>query len=165
MSEKHSISSPSLERADMLNGQGNASDEHDVFGHEEEHDVRILTLIHRSSCPRISVLHSTFISCKSRVLTNCSSTSKDQIQDAVMGARCRSYDSRDREQWHAQLTFVTGSRGSGARGCSHCLPWSIRTLHCVDLDPVQTKTSRRYRQYNSSTIFILSWLIYVQCMR
>ena len=48
MSEKHSISSPSLERADTLNGQGDAYDDHDVFGHEEEHDVRISILIHRS---------------------------------------------------------------------------------------------------------------------
>ena len=53
-----------------------------------------------------------------------------------MGARCRSYDSRDREQWHALLTFVTGSCGSGARRCSHRLPWRVWTLHRVDLDPV-----------------------------
>ena len=70
------------------------------------------------------------------MLTNCSSTSKDQIQDAVMGARCRSYDCRDREQWDALLTFVTGSRGSGARHCSHRLPRRVWTLHRVDLDPV-----------------------------
>ena len=39
MSEKGSISSPSLERADTLNGQGDGYDDRDVFGHEEEHDV------------------------------------------------------------------------------------------------------------------------------
>ena len=53
MSEKHSISSPSLERADTLNGQGNAYDDHDVFGHEEEHDVRISILFSSELMPKI----------------------------------------------------------------------------------------------------------------
>ena len=48
MLEKHSILSPSLERADTLNGQGDAYDDHDVFGHEEEHDVRISIRFYRS---------------------------------------------------------------------------------------------------------------------
>ena len=88
MSEKYSISSPSLERADT-----HAYDDHDVFGHEEEHDVRDSILIYRSCYPRFSILHRTAISGESSMLTNCSSTSKDQIQNAVMGARRRSYDS------------------------------------------------------------------------
>lgn len=37
MSEKDSLSSKTLERADTLNG---SYEEKDVFGHEEEHDVR-----------------------------------------------------------------------------------------------------------------------------
>ena len=37
MSEKGSVSSPSLERAETLQEEYH---DHDVFGHEEEHDVR-----------------------------------------------------------------------------------------------------------------------------
>ena len=40
MSEKISLSSPSLERADTLNERAAGYDDVDVFGHEEEHDVR-----------------------------------------------------------------------------------------------------------------------------
>ena len=72
-----------------------------------------------------------------------------------MGARCRSYDSRDRQQWDALFTFVTGSCGYCARRCSHRLPWRIWTLHRLDLDPIQTETSRRYRKHNPSEIFVL----------
>ena len=50
MSEKHSILSPSLECADR-----DTYDDHDVFGHEEEHDVRISILI--SSELMSEVLH------------------------------------------------------------------------------------------------------------
>ena len=40
MSEKNSLESHSLERADTLNGREGDYDDKDVFGHEEEHDVR-----------------------------------------------------------------------------------------------------------------------------
>ena len=39
MSEKNSLSTPSLERADTLNERGEGYHHVDVFGHEEEHDV------------------------------------------------------------------------------------------------------------------------------
>ena len=78
-----------------------------------------------------------------------------------MGACHRSYDSRDREQWHALLTFVTGSCGSGARRCPHRLPRRVWTLYRLDLDPVQIETSRGYRNFDPCVIFVLGWLIYV----
>ena len=40
MSEKKSFESHSLERADTLDGREGGYDDKDVFGHEEEHDVR-----------------------------------------------------------------------------------------------------------------------------
>ena len=76
-----------------------------------------------------------------------------------MGTRCRSYDSRDREQWDALLTFVTGSCGSGARRCSYRLPRRIWTLHRVDFDSIQIETSRGYTTFNPSIIFVLGRLI------
>lgn len=50
MSEKNSISSPSLERAETLNGHGDAYNDKDVFGHEEEHDVRYPALTCQRWC-------------------------------------------------------------------------------------------------------------------
>lgn len=79
-----------------------------------------------------------------------------------MGARCRPYDSRDREQWNALLTFVSaktflalrlgcgahcilpkvaGCRGPGARRSPYRLPRRVWTLHSFDLNPIQNKTS------------------------
>lgn len=79
-----------------------------------------------------------------------------------MGARCRPYDSRDREQWNALLTFVSaktflglrfrcgahkvlakvvGCCGPGARRSPYRLPRRVRTFHSLDLNPVQNKTS------------------------
>lgn len=61
MSEKNSISSPSLERADTLNGRGDAYDDKDVFGHEEEHDVRYPVLTFQHWCFMFLILgNSTF---------------------------------------------------------------------------------------------------------
>ena len=48
MSEKNSISPPSLEGAETLHDRERYDDK-DVFGHEEEHDVRNFTFLHCSA--------------------------------------------------------------------------------------------------------------------
>lgn len=70
MSEKNSISSPSLERADTLNGHGDVYDDKDVFGHEEEHDVRSPVLTYSLVLHVLDIAQSCYFIIDSKLLTN-----------------------------------------------------------------------------------------------
>lgn len=156
MSEKNSISSRSLEGAETLHDRERYDDK-DVFGHEEEHDVRNSTFLN-CSASMLDILNTGYVFHYSNPpsfgLTPL--LTKDSIQDSIMGARCRSHDSRDREQRNALLALVAGCRWSGARHSRHRLSGSVRIVHRMDLDSIQAEASGWCEALSSSGTFVLT---------
>ena len=92
--------------------------DHDVFGHEENNQVRLLRLF-----PMLiwQLLADTMI---------------DPIQDPIMAARRRLDDSGNRFQWHAVLTLFPRRRRDHSRRHHHRFLGHVCSLHQLAPHPV-----------------------------
>ena len=100
MAEKYEQSSPSLEGEEILGGPRGEGMYHDtdVFGHEENHDVRCSQFLPASKCricsnvDRNCGLLRLFSSDRKEYPLLTRYLYKDPIQDSVMATRRRAYD-------------------------------------------------------------------------
>ena len=100
MEEKYEQSSPSIEGEEILGGPRGEGRYHDtdVFGHEENHDVRCsLFLLACKYCTCSNVdryfgLLRVFFFARKRYGQLIRHLHEDSIQDSIMAARCRAYD-------------------------------------------------------------------------
>ena len=100
MAEKYEQSSPSLEGEEILAGPRGEGRYHDtdVFGHEEDHDVRCSPSFFASKqyisfdIERDCALFRSFPSKNQRYPLLTRHLPKDSIQDSIMGTRRRAHD-------------------------------------------------------------------------
>lgn len=119
--------SPGLIEVGRQEGGNGYDHAHDVFGTEEDHEVGI------------ALYDSYLYSCSVRMeFDQCT----DQIQNALMAARSRPHDRRDRLKRHALAALIVGSRWNCSWPDPHHLPWSLRDLYIVAPSPIQGAPSR-----------------------
>ena len=127
MTEKYRYSPPQVGDPADENGYGKGLNSHveetDVFGHEENHQVRD--------------------SVRSVFETIADPARIDTIQDPIMAAgRCFD-DSRDCQQWHALAPVESCRRWDCAWGHLDRVPRRLWDLHQLAADSIQAPASRR----------------------
>lgn len=119
----------------------------DVFGHEEDHEVRGMfqMLALTSPIPSGSIPTKPFrcLQLKQHLCQLTVPWSTDSLQNLIMGACCRTHGCRDSQQRHALPTIVSRRCWPGARDRLDRISRHIRIVHKLDTDPIQIEASRR----------------------